>query len=50
MKAIEDSDDFVKYQKVSEKQRIDLFDADVIAVKQMLIDSERSKAARQWLE
>ncbi len=50
VKAIEDSDDFVKYQKVSEKQRIDLFDADVIAVKQMLIDSERSKAARQWLE
>lgn len=50
VKAIEDTDDFVKYQKVSPKQRIDLFDADVIAVKQMLIDAEKSKAARQWLE
>ena len=50
VKAIEDTDDFVKYQKVSKKQRIDLFDADVIAVKQMLIDAEKSKAAREWLD
>ena len=33
---IEDSDDFVKYHKVSPNQRMDLFDASVIACKQLL--------------
>ena len=50
VKAIEDSDEFIRFQKVQPTQRIDLFDADVIACKQMLIDGEKSKNAAQWME
>ena len=50
VKAIEDSDDFVRFEKVQPTLRIDLFDADVIATKQMLIDIEKSQRARQWLD
>lgn len=50
VKAIEDSDDFVRFEKVQPTMRIDLFDADVIATKQMLIDLEKSQRARQWLD
>ena len=50
VKAIEDSDDFVRFEKVMPTMRIDLFDADVIAVKQMLIDKAKSQKASQWLE
>ena len=48
VKAIEDSDDFVRFEKVEQKLRIDLFDADVIAAKQMLIDIEKSQKASEW--
>lgn len=48
VKAIEDSDDFVRYEKVMPTQRIDLFDADVIATKQMLIAQEKKAKAAQW--
>ena len=48
VKAIEDSDDFVRFEKVMPTQRIDLFDADVIAAKQMMIDIEKSQKANQW--
>ena len=48
--AIEDSDDFVRFEKVESTQRIDLFDADVIAAKQMLIDIEKSQKANAWLD
>lgn len=50
VKAVEDSDDFVRFEKVLPTMRIDLFDADVIATKQMLIDKEKSEAAKEWLE
>lgn len=46
--AIEDSDDFVKFQKVQKTQRIDLFDADVVACKQMMIDMEKSNKTKAW--
>ena len=49
VKAIEDSDDFVRFEKVQPTLRIDLFDADVIATKQMLIDIEKSQRAKEWL-
>lgn len=49
VKAIEDSDDFVRFEKVMPNLRIDLFDADVIATKQMLIDVEKSQNASQWV-
>lgn len=47
--AIEDSDDFVRFEKIEPTQRIDLFDADIIATKQMLIDIEKSQKASSWL-
>lgn len=50
VKAIEDSDDFVRFEKIQKNQRIDLFDADVIATKQMLIDMEKSQKASDWLQ
>lgn len=49
VKAIEDSDDFVRFEKVQQTLRIDLFDADVIATKQMLIDAEKRNNAKQWV-
>lgn len=48
--AIEDSDDFVRFEKVEPTLRIDLFDADIIATKQMLIDIEKSQKASAWLD
>jgi len=48
--AIEDSDDFVKFQKVEKTQRIDLFDADVVATKQMMIDMEKSNKSKEWFD
>lgn len=49
VKAVEDSDDFVRFEKVRPTLRIDLFDADVIAVKQMLVDAEKRNNAKQWV-
>lgn len=48
VKAIEDSDEFVRFEKVHPKRRIDLFDADVIATKQMLIDIEKNQQMEGW--
>lgn len=50
VQAIEDSDDFVRFKKIESTQRIDLFDADVIACKQMMIDLEKSGNAKVWVE
>lgn len=50
VKAVEDSDDFVRFEKVRPTLRIDLFDADVIAAKQMLVDMEKSQKAADWLK
>lgn len=49
VKAIEDSDDFVRFEKVLPTQRIDLFDAAVIANKQLLIDNRKGKKVEDWL-
>lgn len=48
--AIEDSDDFVRFEKVESTHRIDLFDADIIATKQMLIDIAKSQKAQDWFK
>lgn len=50
VKAIEDSDDFVRFEKVMDNQRIDLFDASVIACKQLLIAGEKSSNANTYLD
>lgn len=49
VKAAEDSDDFVRFEKVDKHLRIDLFDADVIATKQMLIGMEKAQQAASWV-
>lgn len=48
VKAIEDSDDFVRFEKIGPDRRIDLFDADIIAEKQMLIDIEKAQKTGGW--
>ena len=48
VKAIEDSDEFVRFEKIQPMQRIDLFDAEVIACKQLLIDKEKSQKVGGW--
>lgn len=50
VKAIEDSDEFIRFQKVMPSQRIDLFDASVIACKQLLIAGEKSNNASMYLD
>ena len=50
VKAIEDSDEFVRFEKVQPTYRIDLFDADVIACKQMLIDLEKAEKQGGWFK
>ena len=47
--ARETEDDAVRYQKISETQRIDVFDAAVFAVCRLLIDTDKSGAIRKWL-
>lgn len=46
--AIEKTDDMVQYQKISPEQRIDLFDASVFAVVQLLENMEKREKAREW--
>lgn len=49
VKAVEDAEEFIKFQKVMPHLRIDLFDADIMAAKQMLIDIEKSQKASEWI-
>ena len=46
--AVEKTDDAVQYEKVEQKQRIDLFDASVFACIRSIADAEKSKAAQSW--
>ena len=50
VKAVEDSDEFVRYQKVMPNQRIDLFDSSVIACKQLLVANEKSSHAQAYID
>lgn len=50
VKAIEDSDDFVRFEKVMPEMRIDLFDAAVIANKQLLIDTRKAGKVKEWFD
>lgn len=50
VRAIEQTDDAVKYEKVEPTQRIDIFDASVFAAMQMLKSMQKSELARKWLK
>lgn len=49
VKAVEDSNEKVRYEKVGDKQRIDLFEAAVIGCKRMLEDQDKQKAMEAYL-
>lgn len=49
VKAFEDSDEFIRFEKIMPKKRIDLFDSDVIACKQMMIGIESGQNTDAWL-
>ena len=50
VRAVEQVDDAVKYEKVMPNQRIDLFDASVFASMQMLKNLAKSGTASKWLK
>ncbi|HZK24519.1 MAG TPA: terminase large subunit [Oscillospiraceae bacterium] len=49
VRAIEQVDDAVRYEKVMPNQRIDLFDASVFAAMEMLKNLQKAGTARKWL-
>ena len=49
VRAIEQTDDAIKYEKVLDTMRIDVFDAAVFSAMQMLKNLEKSGNASQWL-
>lgn len=48
VRAVEKTDDAVQYEKIQPQHRIDLFDASVFAVVQMVTNEERQRKARAW--
>ena len=48
VRAVEKTDDAVQYEKIEPQLRIDLFDASVFAVVQMVANDERRREARAW--
>lgn len=48
VKANEDAEERVKFEKVSENFRIDLFDATIVAMKQAIIVRDKQKKINKW--
>ncbi|OEH52982.1 terminase [Oceanobacillus sp. E9] len=49
VKAVEQADDAIKYEKVKPVMRIDLFDASVFSCMQMLKSLKKSASAKKWI-
>lgn len=49
VRGIEQTDDAIRYEKITETARIDVFDAAVFACMQMLKNMQRARTARGWL-
>jgi len=49
VRGIEQTDDAIRYEKILDTQRIDVFDASVFSCMQMLKNLERQSTASQWL-
>ena len=49
VKAVEGVDDVVKYDKIGDNYRIDLFDAAVFAAMQMLKSLDKKAKVKKWL-
>mgnify|MGYP001254000025 CR=1 FL=1 len=49
VRAIEQTDDAIKYEKVEDHSRIDVFDASVFSCVRMVKDMEKTNTARAWL-
>ena len=45
---MEGTDDLIKYSKIEDNRRIDIFDADVFAAVRMLEDAENLEKAKEW--
>lgn len=50
VKAVEDFDDRVRYEKVERHKRMDLFDCTVIAVKQKIINDDKGQKLKDWFK
>ncbi|WP_335871956.1 terminase large subunit [Bacillus sp. 2205SS5-2] len=50
VKAVEDSNDKVRYEKVHDNFRIDLFDATVFACKQSILARDKGDKLKSWFE
>lgn len=48
VKAVEDADERVRFEKVAPKKRMDLFDATVIACKQYINDKDKKNRLSGW--
>lgn len=49
VRAVEQVDDAIRYEKVMPRQRIDLFDASVFSAMQMLKNLQKQGTAKKWL-